>query len=74
VDVRIEYPGEHDLAARIQGFLGCTGQVLPDGDNLTSGNRYVGHHRPDAGDDQRAVANHQVELAGAAADCHCQFR
>ena len=65
VHVRVEYAWENDLSTRIQGFSGRRGQVFADGGDLVPGDRNVGEDRADTGDDERAVANHQVELACA---------
>src|SRR5688572_33227605 len=68
--VRIEYPGKHDLAPCIQGFPRRSGQFLAQGRNATAGYSDIGGYRSDARNDERAMANHQVETACAAAARH----
>jgi len=64
VDVRIEDSRQHDLAAGIEHVLRRSGKLLADGGNAAATDADVRRHRADAGNDERAVADDEIE-AGA---------
>src|SRR5262249_38607633 len=61
VDVRIEESRQHDLAAGVEHVLRRCGKLLADGGNAAAADADVRRHRADAGHDQRAVADDEIE-------------
>src|SRR5262249_13746980 len=64
VDVRIEDSRQHHLAAGIEHVLRRSGKLLADGGNAAATDADVRRHGADAGNDERAVADNEIE-AGA---------
>src|SRR5215468_7574118 len=64
VDVRIEESRQHDLAAGVEHVLRRSGKLVADGGNAAAADADIGRHRADAGNDERAVADDEIE-AGA---------
>src|SRR5262249_16869608 len=64
VDVRIEEPRQHDLAAGVEHVMRRSGKLLADGGNAAAADADVRRHGADAGNDERAVADNEIE-AGA---------
>src|SRR5215468_9477894 len=64
VDVRIEDSRQHHLAAGIEHVLRRSGKLLADGGNAAATDADIRRHDADAGNDERAVADDEIE-AGA---------
>ncbi len=58
--MRIENSGQYGSSARVIDLCGIL-QVLPDSDNLAVGDPDVGLHLANAGDNQRTVADDEIE-------------
>jgi hypothetical protein len=61
VDVRIEDSRQHDLAAGVEHVLRRCGKLLADGGNAAAADADIRRHRADAGNDERAVADDEIE-------------
>src|SRR5262249_995649 len=61
VDVRIEESRQHDLAAGVEHVLRRSGKLLADGGNAAAADADIPRHGADAGNDERAVAEHEME-------------
>ena len=61
VDVRIENSRQHDLAAGVEHLLRRSGKLVADGGNAAAADADIGRHRADAGNDERAVADDEIE-------------
>src|SRR5262249_32236007 len=61
VDVRIEDSRQHDLAAGVEHVLRRSGKLLADGGNAAAADAGVRRHGADAGNDERAVADDEIE-------------
>src|SRR6516162_5128101 len=64
VDVRIEESRQHDLAAGVEHVLRRSGKLLADGGNAAAADADVRRHGADAGNDERAVAEDEIEAGG----------
>jgi len=61
VDVRIEDSRQHDLAAGVEHVLRRSGKLVADGGNAVAADADIGRNRSDAGNDERAVADDEIE-------------
>src|SRR5262245_37537843 len=64
VDVRIEESRQHHLAAGVEHVLRRSGKLLADGGNAAAADADVRRHGADAGNNELAVADDEIE-AGA---------
>ena len=70
MDVRVENPGQHRAPGGVVGFGAGILQVFADHRDLAVSDPDVGLELADAGDDQRAIANDEVERFAVAAFRH----
>src|SRR4029079_10588917 len=70
MDVRVENPRQHSAPGGVVGLGAGILQVVADHGDLVAGDPDVGLDLADAGDDQRAIANNEVERFAVAAFRH----
>ncbi len=69
MSMRVENAGQNGAPGRIVGFRGRLRQVFADRDDLAAGDADVGLDLADAGNDQRAIADEQIERSRTIDTC-----